>query len=165
MRHAVARPPVVDWVRARLKSKYTIICLHCTNNRCPPRQCTCLTKLVGVWWWPHVTHFCALGPWCQAWGAVRLCSRALERRGFYPRSGWWVQENGKCVQPACSCTWVRHSLQHPSVYIVRMLQVLLHNWLCLMTCKFELHNRFCKDKMVARLQVTIHPYWCYELYK
>ena len=55
-------------------------------------------------------------------------------------------------------TWVRHSLQHPSVYIVRMSQVLLQNRLCLMTGKFGLHNRFCKDKMVAQLQVTINLY-------
>ena len=168
MRHAVARRSVVDWFRARLESKYTIICQHCntcTNNRCPPRLATKTMHLPGL-------HPFAI--FSNSSSTTKVEARRTRARKHRQRAcKAWHHGPSACARKwvtylwsssdthRLSCllaTWVRHSLQHPSVYIVRMSHVLLQNRLCLMTGKFGLHNRFCKDKMVAQLQVTINLY-------
>ena len=165
MRHAVARQSVVDWVRARLESKYTIGCQHCntcTNNRCPPRLATKTMHLPGLHPFASFSNSSSTTKVEARRTRARKHRRTACKAWHHgPSARKWVT-CGHHQTPtnlvACLRTWVRHSLQHPSVYIVRMSQVLLQNRLCLMKGKFGLHNRFCKDKMVAQLQVTINLY-------
>ena len=171
MRHAVARQSVVDWVRARLESKYTIGCQHCntcTNNRCPPRLATKTMHLPGL----HPFAIFSNSSSTTKVEARRTRARKHRRTACKawhhgPSARKWVT-CGHHQTPtnlvACSRTWVRHSLRHPSACTVRMSQGYCITGCVLWQANLDYITSFaktkwspnCKSQLIFILQIPFY---------